>query len=216
MTMPEILRVALTGGIACGKSFAAEIFENLGCYIHSSDEAAHKLMQPYSPAWIKITDHFGEKILNPDQTINRSRLGNIIFKDDSERVFLNRILHPLVMKKKKKKVAELKKEGRVKIFISEAALTIESGYTDFYHKIVVVYCPLPIQLQRVMERDQISFREAHRIIDSQMPVEEKKQFADYIIDSSGTLSSTVEQTEKVFRYLHRDYELLQEKKLSIQ
>jgi dephospho-CoA kinase len=213
--MPDILRVALTGGIASGKSVAAEIFENLGCYIYRSDEAAHKLMQPHSAAWEKIVAHFGEKILNPDQTIHRGRLGDIIFKNDSERIYLNRIVHPLIMQQKKKKFAELKKEGRFKIFISEAALTIESGYAGFYHKIVVVYCPDRIQLRRLMQRDHISTREARQKINSQMPLEEKKQCADYVIDSSGPLAATVEQTEKVFRYLHRDHELLQEKNLSV-
>lgn len=213
--MPDILRVALTGGIASGKSAAADILENLGCYIHRSDEAARQLMKPYSPAWKKIVEHFGEKILNPDQTIHRGRLGDIIFQDRSEREFLNRTVHPLVLQQKKTKIAELKQEGRFKIFISEAALTIESGYAGFYHKIVVVYCPARIQLRRLIQRDNISEDEASQKISSQMPLEEKKKFADYVIDSSGTLASTVEQTEKVFRYLQRDYELLQGKKSTI-
>jgi dephospho-CoA kinase len=205
--MPSLLRVALTGGIACGKSIAAKVFDNLGCYIHRSDETAHRLMQPGSPAWKKIITHFGKQILNPDQTIDRTRLGEIVFNKESERFFLNRVLHPLVMKQKKIKLAELRKEGRYKIFISEAALTIEAGYTEFYHKIVVAYCPYEIQLRRLMERDDISAREAKTKICSQMPVEEKKQYADYVIDTSGSITATIEETEKIYRYLLKDYEL---------
>ncbi len=210
--MPDILRVALTGGIACGKSIAAGILENLGCYIHHSDQAAHRLMQPLSPAWKKIVNHFGKRILNADQTINRKYLGEILFKDDKERVYVNRIIHPLVLQEKKKKVAQLEKKSHYKIFFSEAALTIESGFSGFFHKIVVVYCPPSIQLERLMKRDSISSGEARKKIAAQMPVEEKKQFADYIIDTSGNMASTIEQTEKVFRYLMMDYQQLNSEK----
>lgn len=207
--MPIIIRVGLTGGIACGKSVAAAVFKDLGCYIYNSDQAAHRLMQPRSPAWKKIVARFGEEILNPDKTINRSRLSDIVFENEAERIYLNKTLHPLVMQQKKKKWEELEQEGRYKIFISEAALTIESGTAGFYHKIVVVHCPFDIQLRRLMARDGISRREALRKIRTQMPVEEKKKYADYVIDSSGPVASTIEQTEKVYRYLLRDYELLQ-------
>lgn len=206
--MPDILRVALTGGIACGKSISAEILENLGCYIHHSDQAAHKLMQPRSPAWEKIVNHFGKKILNTDQTINRKYLGEILFRDDKERTYVNRIIHPLVLQEKKKKVAQLEKKSRYKIFVSEAALTIESGFSGYFHKIVAAYCPPSIQLERLMKRDGISSNEAKKKIAAQMPVDEKKQYADYVIDTSGSIESTIEQTEKVFRYLMMDYQQL--------
>jgi len=207
--MQSILTVALTGGIACGKSIAAAVFKELGCYVHYSDKTAHQLMKPHTPAWKKIVHRYGRSILNPDQTINRSKLGKIVFENDQDRKFINRIIHPLVLEEKRKIVADLKKGGRYKIFISEAALTIESGFTGFYDKVVVVYCPSEVQLRRLMSRDGVSLSQAHRRIKSQMPAEDKKKYADYIIDSTGPVSSTVEQTEKVYRYLIQDYQLLQ-------
>lgn len=202
-----MLLVALTGGITTGKSVVADIFEELGCYVHRADKIAHHLMEPEKPAWKKIVAHFGEKILNEDKTINRKKLGTIVFSDKKERMFLNKLLHPFVIEKKKEKVDRLQTEGRYKIFVSEAALTLEAGFASFFDKIVVVYCQKEIQIKRLMERDQISREEAMKKIEAQMPPQEKLKLADYVIDSSGSLQKTVEQTERVFRSLMIDYEL---------
>lgn len=202
-----MLIVALTGGIASGKSVVAKVLSNLGCYAHNADKTAHKLMEPKKPVWKKIVSHFGEKILNSDETINRAYLGSIAFTDEKERRFLNELIHPLVFSEKKETINTIKKKGAHKIFVSEAALTIEAGYAEFYDKIVLVHCKKDIQIKRLMERDQITQKEAQRKIESQMQPEEKFKYASYTIDSSGTLKDTIEQTEQVFRYLMMDYEM---------
>ncbi len=202
-----MLIVALTGGIASGKSVVSSILEELGCIIHHADRAAHEIMEPGKPAWKKIVARFGEKILNKDKTINRSRLGKIIFSDKKEQIFINQLIHPLVLKKKKEAIEKLKKEGSYAIFISEAALTIEAGFTDFFDKIIVVYCKKEIQVERLMERDHIDRKEALKKLMSQMAPEEKLKYADYIIDTSGSLQNTVEQTERVYRNLMIDREM---------
>ena len=130
-----------------------------------------------------------------------------IFSDEKERRFLNRIIHPLVFEKKRETIDILEKEGRYKIFISEAALTIEAGFADFFDKIIMVYCREDIQIKRLMERDQISHPEAMKKIKSQMNPKEKMKYTDYTIDTSGSLGSTVEQTERVYRNLLFDYEM---------
>jgi dephospho-CoA kinase len=205
--MTDMLIVALTGGIASGKSVAAQVLEELGCAIHHADQIAHELMEPEKPAWKKIVAHFGQEILNKDNTINRTQLGTIVFSDEKKRRFLNRIIHPLVFEKKRETIDILEKEGRYKIFISEAALTIEAGFADFFDKIIMVYCREDIQIKRLMERDQISHPEAMKKIKSQMNPREKMNYADYTIDTSGSLGSTVEQTERVYRNLLFDYEM---------
>jgi len=202
-----MLIVALTGGIASGKSVVAEVLEELGCYIHHADKIAHDLMEPEKPAWKKIVAHFGKKILNEDKTINRSRLGKIIFSDEKERRFLNELIHPLVLEKKKEVSSRLEKEGHYNIFISEAALTIEAGFADFFDKIIMTYCKKEVQKKRLMERDGISRKQTMKIIKSQMQPQEKLKYADYIIDTSSSLQSTVEQTERVYRNLMIDYEM---------
>lgn len=201
------LLVALTGGIATGKSIVADILENLGCYIHRADQIAHQLMEPEKPAWKKIVVHFGEKILNENRTINRKKLGSIVFSDEKERKFLNETLHPLVMEQKKEEIDRLQKEKQYTIFVSEAALTLEAGFASYFDRIVVVYCQKEVQMKRIMGRDKVSRKEALRKIEAQMPSEEKLKYADYIIDTSGPLRKTVEQTERVFRGLMLDYEL---------
>jgi dephospho-CoA kinase len=202
-----MLIVALTGGIASGKSVVAEVLEELGCYIHHADKIAHVLMEPEKPAWKKIVAHFGKKILNEDKTINRSRLGKIIFSDEKERCFLNELIHPLVLEKKKEVISRLEKEGHYNIFISEAALTIEAGFAGFFDKIIMTYCKKEVQKKRLMERDGITQKQTMNIIKSQMQPQEKLKYADHIIDTSSSLQSTVEQTERVYRNLIIDYEM---------
>ncbi|OGD26189.1 MAG: dephospho-CoA kinase [Candidatus Aminicenantes bacterium RBG_13_63_10] len=201
-----MLIVALTGGIASGKSVVAGFLRERGCAVHSADTTAHEVVAPGSPAWKSLVDHFGAGILNADRTIDRRRLGAVVFSEEKERLFLNSVIHPLVMKKKREAVERLEKEGRHKIFISEAALTIESGFVSFYDKVIVVFCLPEIQEERLMARDGISRDEARRKIRAQMPVEAKKSRADYLIDSSGSKVETEKLTDVLFRRLVLDYE----------
>ncbi len=202
-----MLLVALTGGIATGKSVVAQVLGQLGCYLHESDTLAHELQAPEMPAWKALVAHFGEKILDPDKTINRHTLGAIIFADKKERDFLNHLLHPMVMAKKKELIQKIKEQGDYKIFVSVAALTIEAGFAKLFDKIIVVHCDRKTQLKRLMERDSISRKEALEKIKSQMPSEKKREFADYTIDTSGSFRQTLEQTEQVYRNLMIDFEL---------
>jgi dephospho-CoA kinase len=206
-----MLTVALTGGIASGKSVIAEVLEELGCYIHHADLVARELTEPEKPAWKTIVSHFGEKILNPDKTINRSKLGGIVFSNNKERLFLDNIIHPLVFEKKKEIIHKLRKEGSYKIFVSEAALTIEAGFADFFDRIIIAFCKKDTQIRRLMERDKISRTAALNKIQSQMDPEKKAQLADYRIDTSGRIQDTIEQTEVVFRNLMMDYQMLYQK-----
>lgn len=148
-----MLIVALTGGIAAGKSVVARFLEERGCAVHSADQAAHEVMAPGSGAWERLRAHFGPGILNPDRTIDRRRLGAIVFADEAKRRFLNSVVHPLVLEKKKEIIARLEKEGKTKIFVSEAALTIEAGYAGMFDRVIVVYCRPEVQAARLMARD---------------------------------------------------------------
>jgi len=202
-----MLLVALTGSIASGKTVVAAIFKELGCYVSSSDAIAHELILPQNPAWKKLISRFGDKILNRDQTINRKKLGKLIFSNNKDRQFLNSLLHPLVMERKKKLIQSLKKEKKYKIFISEAALTIEAGLTDFFDKIIVTYCKSATQIQRLQKRDNISKKEALSKISSQLPQKDKIKVADYVINTSGNFRKTIEETEQVYRHLLQDFQL---------
>ncbi len=202
-----MLIVALTGGIASGKSVVADVLKELGCYINQADKIAHQLMEPGQFAWEKIVSHFGKDILNKNNTINRSKLGTVVFSEEKERLFLNRIIHPLVFKRQKNIIQDLQEKGQYKIFISEAALTIEANLANFFDKIIVVYCKQEIQLKRLIKRDQISKTEAIKKMKSQLTPEKKLKYADYIVDTSGIIESTIEQTERIYRNLILDYKI---------
>jgi dephospho-CoA kinase len=202
-----VLLVALTGGIACGKSVIGRLLLEKGCFVHSADTAAHELMSPGTQVWRAVADHFGPGVLREDGTIDRAKLGSIIFSDDKERAFLNGLVHPLVLERIMEIVARLEKEGRHTIFVSEAALVVEAGFTRFYDKIIVARCGRDVQLRRLMERDGIGRGEALNKVRSQLGQEEKLKHADYTIDTSGTLAETIEQTERVYAQLVQDSEL---------
>ena len=164
-------------------------------------------MAPGRPAWKKVVARFGAGVLRPDGTIDRGRLGRIVFSDPEARRFLDALIHPLVMAGKKRLMARLEREGRTKIFVSEAALTIEAGYARFFDKVVVVHCGDQVQLRRLMARDGIGEAAARRKIGAQMPLAEKLGHADYAVDTSGSLRDTVEQTERLYAALRQDAEL---------
>jgi len=202
-----VLLVALTGGIACGKSVIGRLLLEKGCFVHSADTAAREVMSPGTDVWRTVADHFGSGILREDGTIDRAKLGAIIFSDDKERAFLNGLVHPRIFERIKEMVARLEKEGRHTIFVSEAALVVEAGFARFYDKIVVAHCDRDIQVRRLMERDGIGRAEALKKIGSQLGQEEKLKHADYTIETSGTLAETIEQTERVYAMLVQDSEL---------
>lgn len=196
-----MLTVALTGGIATGKSVVASVLAELGCFVHSADDVARELMAPGGAAHRKVAARFGAAVLAPDGTIDRGRLGALVFADAAARDALNAIVHPLVLAKKKDVIAALAREGRTAIYVSEAALTIEAGFQDFFDLVVVTTCRPELQLRRLMERDGIGEEEALRKIGAQMPAAEKARYADHVIDTSGSLAATVERTEAVWRTL---------------
>jgi dephospho-CoA kinase len=196
----------LTGGIASGKTVVARILEEKGFFVRSADKAAHELMSPGRPAWKKIVTRFGRDILRQDRTIDRARLGPVAFSDPSARRFLDRLLHPLVLAEQERIIRRLEREGRVRIFVSEAALTVEAGFVRHFDRVVVVHCSKSEQVRRLRERDGIGRAAALLKIGAQMPRKEKLRHADYAIDTSGSLAETVEQTEQVCAQLVRDAE----------
>jgi len=202
----SVLRVALTGGIACGKSVVARLLEEKGCFVHSADQAAHELMSPGRPAWKKIVGRFGRDILRADRTIDRARLGPLVFSDPDARRFLDGLIHPLVLAEQEKTVRRLEREGRVRIFVSEAALTVEAGYAGLFDRVVVVHCEGAEQVRRLSLRDGVDGRTARRKIAAQLPQEEKLKHADYALDTTGALAETVERTERLYAQLIRDWE----------
>jgi dephospho-CoA kinase len=198
-----MLRVGLTGSIGVGKSFVASIFAELGCHVLDADLTAREVVMPGTPGLNAIVEEFGADVLNTDGTLDRKRLGALIFADENRRQRLNYILHPFIIARQDEILREWEREDPKGIGIVDAALMIESGGYKRFDKLIVVHCRPEVQLERLMLRDKLSRDEAQRRIASQMSQEEKQKFADYLIDTSDGFDPARSRTVEVYNQLIR-------------
>lgn len=196
-----MLKVGLTGSIGVGKSFVRGVLAELGSHVIDADEIAREVVKPGSEGLKAVGEAFGETVLNHDGTLNRSKLGGIIFADETKRTKLNNLLHPLIIAAQDDRIREIEQRDPDGIVIIDAALMIESGGYRRLDKLIVVHCRPEIQLQRLMARDGLSREAAEQRIDSQMPQEQKKKYADFLIDTSGDFESARAQVVAVFDQL---------------
>ena len=195
--------VGLTGGIVGGKSTVASMFRDLGAKIIDADKLGHSVILPNKSAWKKIIKLFGRDILQNDLTIDREKLGKIVFANQTLLKKLNEITHPEITKMIKKEIdsAKNKIHNREKVLIIEAALVYEAKIDRFMDKIIVVYIDKDEQIKRLIKRNNLSKDEALQRVRSQIPMEEKAKMADYVIDNSSSLDKTKEQVVKIWQEL---------------
>ena len=196
-----MLRIGLTGSIGVGKSFVASVFVDLGCHLIDADLTSREVVLPGSEGLKAVVRHFGAEILFADGALNPKALGAIIFANEKERLVLNSILHPFIIKRQDQLLNEWEEKDPDGIGIVDAALMIESGGYQRFDKLVVVHCRPEVQLERLMLRDGISRDEAEQRINSQMSQEEKQQYADYLIDTSDGFEPTRLRTKMVYEEL---------------
>lgn len=196
-----MLKVGLTGSIAVGKSFVLDILRELGVRTIDADAVAREVVEPGTAGLKAVIEEFGAEVLNPDGSLNRAALGSIVFADDAKRQKLNSILHPFIIARQDEIMRQWENETPHAIAVIDAALMIESGGYKRLDKLVVVHCQPQNQLERLMKRDNISHEEAERRIKAQMPQEEKKKHADYLIDTSEGFESARQQTTAVWQEL---------------
>jgi len=196
-----MLKVGLTGSIAVGKSYVCECFRELGCYVLDADKVAREVVQPGTEGLARIVRQFGTKILRINGELDRKALGRIVFANEAKRNLLNSIVHPLVIEAQDSWISEREAHDPDGIAVVDAALMIESGGYHRFDKLIVVWCEPAIQLTRLMARDVLSEAEARRRIAAQMPQEEKKLFADHLIDTSAGFESTRSQVVALFEQL---------------
>ncbi len=206
-----MLRVGLTGGLACGKTVVGEMFAARGAHVIQADRIAHELMQPGGTVYNQVVLHFGRQILEPDGRINRQKLAEAAFGKRGEgtpaiapRVEeLNRIVHPAVIAAQEEWMADIQRRDPHAIAMVEAALIVEAGVAHRFDKLVVVTCSPEARLQRFAHRSRLELqaarREMERRMAAQMPEEEKVRRADYVIDNSGSLADTERQVDKIMQ-----------------
>ena len=183
-----MLRVGLTGGIACGKTLVLRRLESRGCRTLDLDRVAHELMSPGQPAHADVVAAFGNGILGPDGAIDRKALAALVFRDSAARERLNAIVHPRVRREEQERVAALGREAE--IVVTDAALLVEAGLHLRFDRLVVVHCSPDEQLRRLMARDSLSQGVAEARIRAQMPISEKRRFAHLEVDTSGPPEGT--------------------------
>ncbi len=193
-----MLRVGLTGSIGVGKSFVSGVLAELGCHVLDADETAREVVSPHSPALQDVIAEFGVEILQADGTLDRSKLGALVFADAERRATLNSILHPYIIAQQNERLHDWEAEDPNGIAVVDAALMIESGGYKRFDKLIVVHCRPEVQLQRVMARNNLSGEEAEKRIGAQMSQDEKKKFADYLIDTSDGFDAARKRTGEVY------------------
>lgn len=196
-----MLKVGLTGSIAVGKSFVLGVLAELSCRVLDADATARHVVTPGAPGLQAVVEAFGKEVLTEAGALDRSKLGAIVFADQEKRLLLNSILHPFIIAAQDEQMRQWEEQGPQAIAVVDAALMIESGGYRRFDKIIVVYCRPDVQLQRLMSRDGLTRKEAEQRIAAQMPQDEKKSFANFLIDTSDGFDSTRQQTEAVFRQL---------------
>ena len=193
-----MLKVGLTGSIAVGKSFVCETFRELGAFVLDADLTAREVVAPETEGLKLIVENFGAEVLQSNGGLDRAKLGAIVFADEAKRQLLNSIVHPLVIGAQNDWMAQRERENPRAIAVIDAALMIESGSYRRFNRLIVVWCNPAIQLERLMLRNNLSREEALKRIGAQMPQEEKKQFADFLIDTSTGFADARRQTSEIF------------------
>ncbi|MDE0331834.1 MAG: dephospho-CoA kinase [Nitrospinae bacterium] len=196
-----MLKVGLTGGIASGKTTVSGMFRELGFPIIDADLIAREVVAPGSRALQAIVDAFSEEILTDDKSLNRARLGEIVFSDPARKKVLENILHPAIIAEQDRRLRDLEREGRTPVAIVDAAVMIESGSWRRFDSIVVVDCDESQQISRLRQRNAMNEEEAIRRINAQMPLSEKVKYADHVIDNRGSIDDTRKQVEELMKLL---------------
>ncbi len=198
--------VGITGGIACGKTTVSALLAEKGAIPINADEIGHQLLKADSPVIDKLTNEFGEVILEESGDVSRKKLGAIVFGDKAARERLNSILHPLIIERSRTHARQLVMDDPSCVVLLDAPLLIEAGAYDSVDLIVVVFSSPDIQIKRIIERSKaqnhpLTETDAQARIDSQMPLSEKIKYADVVIENEGTLEELVKQVDVLWEKL---------------
>jgi dephospho-CoA kinase len=198
MVHGHMLTVALTGGIATGKTYVLSRLRDRGVPTIDADAIVHENLRPGTPTTTAIAAEFGSVFLKPDGSIDRALLAGKVFHDAESRHRLEEIIHPVVYETIHKWYAEL--DGPMGV--ASVPLLFETQREGDFDFVAVTVCPPEMQLQRILERDRITAEEARQRITAQMPAEEKAQRADFVIRTDGSPSATDRQVDELLMALH--------------
>ena len=198
-----MLKIGLTGGLACGKSFVGEALASYGCYLIRADELGHEALARGGAAFEPAVAEFGRDILDPSGEIDRRRLAARVFGDAEALARLNRLVHPAVQRREEQLMAEFRAREPQGIAVVEAAILIENGRYKSFDRLILVTCSEEQQVARAIHRGGLDEAEVRARLSRQMPLAEKRKFADFVIDTSGAKQETLRQTRAVYETLRR-------------
>ena len=193
----------LTGGVASGKSTVARMFEELGAKVIEADRIGHELLGSTQPPYNEIVRRFGKELLDASGEIDRRRLGAIVFSDAAKLRELNAILHPRIIERVEAEAQRYHAQDPRAVILVDAALIFEAGIGSRFEKLLVAWCPPEMQIERLMAKAGLSRKEAEQRVAAQIPSDEKRRRADYVIDCSGSPEDTRKQVERLFLELRR-------------
>jgi len=198
MVMCNMKVIGLTGGIASGKSTVSKTLADLGATVIDGDETAHQLMEPHQPVWEEIVNKFGRDILNPDLTIDRVKLGSIVFDDPEQMTILNMITRPKIIESIKNQLQRLKVTRPDAVLVLDIPLLYEARLDKLTDQVWVVWLDRESQIARLQERNGFTREEAEKRINSQMSLAEKARRADVVIDNRGGMEETLSAATRYF------------------
>ena len=194
-------RVGLTGGIGSGKSTVASLFADRGVLVIDADQVARKVVEPGTDCLDKIIQRYGTKILGPDHALDRKKLGEIVFSDTDERIWLEGLLHPKI----REYMDKLALQSTDAFCILEIPLLIESNRHEQMDHVIIVHCDKKIRIQRLSESRGMTKQAVHRIVRNQVSDAERIAVADSVIDNSGDIGQLHPQVDQVFTLLSRKF-----------
>jgi len=196
-----MLKVGLTGGLACGKSYVGAALASFGCLVIQADELGHAVLAQGAEAYGEVVRAFGPAILDGSGEIDRRLLAERVFGDPEELARLNAIVHPAVWKREERILAEFAGREPHGIAVIEAAILIETGSYRRFDRIILVTCLEEQQVERALRRDGARLADIRARLDRQMPLTEKRKFADFVVDTSGAKEDTLRQTRVIYEAL---------------
>jgi dephospho-CoA kinase len=198
-----MLKVGLTGGLACGKSFVGEALAGLGCFLIQADELGHQVLAPGGEAYDNVVQEFGGDILMQNGQIDRRALAARVFGAPERLARLNALVHPPVVRREDRLMAEFAAREPHGIVVVEAAILIETGSYERFDRIILVTCTEEQQRERAMRRQGALEQDVTARLSRQMTLDQKRKFADFVIDTSGEKEDTLRQTRAVYEALRR-------------
>jgi dephospho-CoA kinase len=196
-----MLCIGLTGGVATGKSVVGQELSRLGCRVLRADDLGHAVLLRGGEAYEPVIQVFGPEILSTDGQIDRQHLAGIVFHDETKLKLLNSLVHPAVFSREEAWMQQVEDADPCALAVVEAAILIETGSFRRFHKLVLAVCDEEQQIERAMARDGATREDVLARIRRQMPLMDKKRFADYVIDTSRTMDDTIAQVARLYESL---------------